>query len=60
MFLKVLDTYYNFFVLFHGKVRDLFNGVEIIAFQSILDDFTKVFDTYFFTREYEKNFFWNV
>ena len=46
-------------MLFHGSVRELFNKHED-TFESILEDFTKNFDYHFFSREYEKNFFWNL
>ena len=25
-----------------------------------MEDFTLTFDSYFFSKEYEKNFFWNI
>ena len=59
IFYQLLDAYYKYFYLFHGSFRALFEGHEQ-NFASILEDFTKSFDTYFFTKEYEKNFFWNL
>lgn len=60
IFLKVIDTYYKYFYLFHGEMRPFFDSISLENFQIIIEDFTKSFDSYFFTREYEKNFFWNL
>ena len=59
IFHKLIGVYYKFLVLFHGPVRDLWANHQD-SFEDILEDFTKNFDFYFFAREYEKNFFWNL
>lgn len=59
IFYKLLDVYYRNFCLFHGLIKDLYQKYED-TFEQVLDDFTKNFEYHFFTREFEKNFFWNL
>ena len=59
IFYRLLDTFHNYFILFHGPMRELWNKAEE-QFDNILEDFTKNFDHHFFTKEFERNFFWNI
>jgi hypothetical protein len=59
IFHKLLDVYHKYFMLFHGNMKPLFE-TQPYQFESILDDFTRNFEFHFFSREFEKNFFWNV
>jgi hypothetical protein len=59
IFHRLLDAFHRYFNLFHGSVRDIFQK-HPFTFQQILGDFTKQFEYHFFSREYERNFFWNL
>ena len=59
IFYKLLDVYYRYFSLFHGTFRDLHQKHED-TFEQVMDDFTKNFEYHFFSKEFEKNFFWNL
>ena len=57
IFHRLLDAYLQYFQLFHGSIRELFEKGNIDA---IAEDFTKTFEYHFFSREFERNFFWNL
>ena len=59
IFYKLLDVYYRYFSLFHGTFRELHQKHED-TFEQVMDDFTKNFEYHFFSKEFEKNFFWNL
>lgn len=59
IFHKLLDIFHNYFRLFHGNMRDLWTRNQR-NFESILEDFTKNFEYHYFSKEFERNFFWNV
>jgi len=57
IFHRLLDAWHQYFMLFHGKVRDAL-GKE--GFAEVVEDFTQTFEYHFFSREFERNFFWNL
>lgn len=59
IFNRLLDAYHKYFTLFHGSIRAIWNN-HPYTFQQILSDFTKNFEYHFFSREFERNFFWNL
>lgn len=60
IFHKLLDAFHRYFQLFHGPIRALFTASPPAIFEQICDDFTKNFEFHFFSREFERNFFWNL
>ena len=59
IFHRILDAFHRYFKLFHGQVRSLFER-HPYTFEAILDDFTRNFEFHMFSREFERNFFWNL
>jgi len=57
IFHRLLDAWHQYFMLFHGKVRDALTNE---GFAEIVEDFTQTFEYHFFSREFERNFFWNL
>ena len=50
----------NYFVLFHGSFRNAMSKYTPEEFKNIMNDFTVNYAKYFFTKEFNKNFFWNL
>lgn len=59
IFHRLLDAYHRYFQLFHGSIRGQYEKQNPL-FDSILEDFTRNFEFHFFSREFERNFFWNL
>lgn len=59
IFHHLLDAYHKYFMLFHGSIKVLWEKQPYV-FDKILEDFTRNFEFHFFSREFERNFFWNL
>jgi hypothetical protein len=60
----VLDNFYAFIKLFVGSLRskiDCHAGSETLhVFREQMQDFTRNFQKYFFSREITQNYFWDL
>ena len=61
---QVLEQYYAFLKLFHGKLRGAIDhhtaNQTMHLFRDQLTDFTLNFSKYYFVKDYTSNFFWNL